>query len=221
MHSVLFCLMKLEIQRNITNMLIHWWQEYPWCHFSQLSSPTSPRSLIPLPSVVLSLCGWSLLISISQTNSQPDTLDPGRWSHLQKTNSEMMGTTDWLSSDTFCWCYLSFWWPTLRKLQLDNGLRLDLIQRCWKMNGGLVIHYLDWWPASGPQEVEPIVTLHYLAHGEGVVKDAVPESSISATKQKKKRTHVKGQLRCLEAEKLFSQNLQQPKFNFVSAYFFS
>ena len=140
-------------------MLIICGMEIPFVIFLNLSSSTLARFLIPLPSVVLSST-WLDPSQFLLQVSLPTILDPGRWSHTQNNITGMKSCPDWLNPDLLD-VTLAPDDQTIQKLFFGLWFEFGSSQVSleWWMETG--IHYLDWWPASGPQEVEPIV-IQYL-----------------------------------------------------------
>ena len=136
-------------------------KEISYVIFLILSSSTLARSLIPLPSVDLSSTWLDLSLFLLQV-SHPTILDPGRWSHTQNNITGMKSCPDWLNPDLLD-VTLAPDDQTIQKLFFGLWFEFGSSQVSleWWMETG--IHYLDWWPASGPQEVEPIV-LQLLAY---------------------------------------------------------
>ena len=89
------------INRNITNMFSHWWQDYPMMSFliiyqAQLHEGFS----IPLPGTVLSSYGWSISFSfLNQIFNQPSWTSGG--GVIPRITSLRWGNSRQIDS---CWC---------------------------------------------------------------------------------------------------------------------
>ena len=214
----------VEIHRKLTNRFSHWWQEYPLKSFPKhYQDQTSARISQSTTWYGSQFTGWIIShIYFTTWCLNPATLDLGRWSHAQKKISEMwsQARTDWLSLTRLMlpWLMMTPPWGSLYRTWLEAGatpLR-------WGAEWGTGIPLPGQATSYGPQEVEPIASLHNFTSGGSLAEDVQPSGCAKSTSAIRRRRTEESSEEEESPRMSTARKFQRPKyskFNFVSAYF--